>query len=29
LTSVVDIPARLQNLSNKLGSLSKDLKKSA
>jgi predicted nucleic acid-binding Zn-ribbon protein len=29
LTSGVDIPARLQNLSNKLGSLSKDLKKSA
>ena len=29
LTSKVDIPARLQNLSNKLESLSKDLKKSA
>lgn len=29
LTSVVDIPARLQNLSDKLESLSKDLKKSA
>ncbi len=29
LTSVVDIPARLQDLSNKLESLSKDLKKSA
>jgi len=29
LTSVVDIPARLQDLSDKLESLSKDLKKSA
>ena len=29
LTSVVDIPARLQDLSSKLDSLSKDLKKSA
>ena len=29
LTSVVDIPARLQDLSNKLETLSKDLKKSA
>jgi len=29
LTSVVDIPSRLQDLSNKLESLSKDLKKSA
>lgn len=29
LTSIVDIPARLQDLSNKLESLSKDLKKSA
>lgn len=29
LTSVVDIPARLQDLSSKLESLSKDLKKSA
>lgn len=29
LTSIVDIPSRLQNLSDKLESLSKDLKKSA
>jgi hypothetical protein len=29
LASVVDVSARLQDLSNKLGSLSKDLKKSA